>query len=84
MSAANAISTGSLHLTSKHAHSEARPLVLAVPLEAPAGNTTSANASVAEGNLAEGCSGREIDADYHNWPVGRGNVPSSWADPRHK
>jgi hypothetical protein len=84
MSAANAISTGSFRLTSKHDHSDARPLLLAVPLEAPSGITTSANASVTEGNPAEGCSDREIDPDGHNWPVGRGNVPSGGADPRHK
>ena len=63
-------------------HSEARPHLLLVPLEAPASIPSSANTLVPEGDPAEIYSGREINPDGHNRSVGRDNVPPAGADPR--
>jgi hypothetical protein len=63
-------------------HSEARPHLLSVPLEAHASITASANTPVPEDYPAEICSGREINPHGHNRPVGRDNVPPAGADPR--
>jgi hypothetical protein len=58
----------------KQPYSEVGLHPLAVPLEAPAGITTSANTLDPEGDTVEIRSSREINPDGHNQSIGRDNV----------